>query len=100
AWDPELGLLTSGEGHINRVDREGKASIYRKDAGSNGLLFDRQGRLVICESARHRVTRLDRNGQLTVLADKYEGKRFNTPNDLTIDSKDRLYFSDPRYGDR
>ena len=51
AWHPELGLLTSGEGNIMRRDRKGKMSIYRQDAGSNGLLFDRQGRLVICESA-------------------------------------------------
>jgi len=100
AWDPDLGLLTSGEGNINRLDRQGRSSVYRKDAGSNGLMFDRQGRLVICEPVQRRVTRLDRDGKLTVLAERYEGKRFNQPNDLTIDSKDRLYFSDPRYGDR
>lgn len=100
AWDPELGLLTSGEGNINRLDRDGKSSVYRKDSGSNGLMFDRQGRLVICEPARRRVTRLDREGKVTVLADRYDGKRFNQPNDLTIDSKNRLYFSDPCYGDR
>jgi len=100
AWDPELGLLTSGEGNINRLDRDGKSSVYRKDAGSNGLMFDRQGRLVICEPAQRRVTRLDRDGKLTVLAERFDGKRFNQPNDLTIDSKNRLYFSDPCYGDR
>jgi len=100
AWDVELGLLSSGEGNINRLDRDGMLSVYRKDAGSNGLMFDRQGRLVICEPAQRRVTRLDRDGKLTVLTDRYDGKRFNQPNDLTIDSKDRLYFSDPRYGDR
>jgi gluconolactonase len=75
-------------------------SVYRKDAGSNGLLFDRQGRLVICEPAQRRVTRLDADGKLTVLAERYDGKRFNQPNDLAIDSKDRIYFSDPCYGDR
>src|SRR5262245_53285430 len=100
AWHPELGLLTSGEGHIFRRDREGKQSIYREKAGTNGLLFDRDGRLVMCEPAQRRVTRLEKDGKLTVLADNYEGKRFNQPNDLTIDMRGRIYFSDPRYGDR
>jgi len=100
AWHPELGLLTSGDRNIMRRDRDGKPSVYRQDAGSNGLLFDRQGRLVICEPVRRRVTRLESDGKLTVLAERYEGKRFNQPNDLTIDSKDRIYFSDPCYGDR
>ena len=100
AWHPELGLLMSGDGHIMRRDREGRMSIYLKDAGSNGLVVDRQGRLIICEPGRRRVTRLEPDGKLTVLADRYEGKRFNSPNDLAIDSKDRIYFSDPRYGDR
>lgn len=100
AWHPELGLLTSGEGNINRRDRDGKRSIYREQAGSNGLMFDREGRLIICEPVLRRVTRLDKNGVLTVLADRFEGKRFNQPNDVTMDSRGRIYFSDPRYGDR
>ncbi len=100
AWHPELGLLTSGGGHIWRRDKNGKQTIYRENAGTNGLLFDRQGRLVMCEPARRRVSRLEKDGSLTVLADSYDGKRFNQPNDLTIDSKDRIYFSDPQYGDR
>ncbi|AGA31174.1 SMP-30/gluconolactonase/LRE family protein [Singulisphaera acidiphila] len=99
-WHPKLGLLTSGDGHINRRTREGGVSIYRRDAGSNGLLLDRQGRLVICEFKNRRVTRLEDDGRLTVLAERYEGKRFNQPNDLTIDSQGRIYFSDPCYGDR
>jgi gluconolactonase len=100
AWHPQLGLLTSGDGHTNRRDKEGKTSIYRRDSGTNGLMFDRQGRLVSCEAGRRRITRLESDGAVTVLADRYDGKRFNQPNDLTIDSKNRLYFSDPRYGDR
>jgi len=100
AWHPELGLLTSGGGHIYRRNREGKVSVYRENAGTNGLLFDSQGRLVMCEPTRRRVSRLEKDGNLTVLADKYEGKRFNQPNDLTIDSQGRIYFSDPQYGDR
>jgi gluconolactonase len=98
AWDPKLGVLSSGNGHINRLDRDGKTSIYRKDAGTNGLLFDRDGRLVACEPGKRRVTRTDADGKLTVLADSFDGKKLNTPNDVTIDAGGNIYFSDPRYG--
>jgi gluconolactonase len=54
----------------------------------------------MCEAAARRVTRLEPDGRVTVLADRYDGKPFNQPNDLTIDSHGRLYFSDPCYGDR
>jgi gluconolactonase len=100
AWDPVLGVLTSGAGNVNRYDRDGKSSVYRKGAGTNGLLFDRDGSLVCCDSDHRRIIRLSRDGMLTVLTDKFEGKRYNTPNDLTLDSKGRIYFSDPRYGNR
>src|SRR5262245_37242788 len=75
AWHPQLGLLTSGGGHIYRRDRDGKQSIYRENAGTNGLLFDREGRLVMCEPVRRCVSRLEKDGTVTVLTDKYEGKR-------------------------
>jgi gluconolactonase len=100
AWHPDGYLLSSGEGHINKYEPGGNPSVFRTNAGSNGLLLDLQHRLVICESSRRRVTRLERDGSLTVLASNYHGKRFNTPNDLTIDSKGRIFFSDPRYGRR
>jgi gluconolactonase len=101
AWDPKLGVLTSGAGdHIWRLDRAGKSDIWRKNAGTNGLLFDSQGRLVCCEPVERRITRIDPDGKLTVLTDKYQGKRYNQPNDVTIDSQGRIYFSDPRYGPR
>src|SRR5262245_60549510 len=92
AWHPELGLLTSGSGHIYRRDKAGNVSIHRENAGTNGLLFDRDGRLTMCEPARRRVSRLEKDGSVTVLAEKYEGHRFNQPNDLTIDSRGRIYF--------
>lgn len=100
AWDDKLGLLFSGHEGIGRLDRLGKTSLFRPNAGTNGLLFDRQGRLICCEPVKRRVSRLDREGKLTVLTDSYEGKRYNQPNDLCLDSKDRIYFTDPRYGDR
>jgi gluconolactonase len=100
AWDPELGILSSGGGHINRLDRTGKSSVFLRDGGTNGLLFDRSGQLLCCEPVRRRVSRVARDGRVTVLTERYQGKRYNQPNDLTLDSRGRLYFSDPRYGPR
>lgn len=100
AWHPKLGLLSSGNGHLNQLDRKGQSHILRKDAGTNGLLFDTQGRLVACEAKLRRVTRTELDGTLTVLTDRFSGKRYNQPNDLTMDSRGRIYFSDPRYGSR
>src|SRR5947209_13211290 len=100
AWHPKLGVLSSGNGHVYRLDRAGKSTIHRKGAGTNGLIFDHKGRLVACESEARRITRTEADGTITVLTDRYEGMRYNTPNDITIDSKGRIYFSDPRYGSR
>jgi gluconolactonase len=66
--------------------------------GSNGLTLDRESRLVICEHGNRRVTRLERDGSLTVLADRYEGKRLNSPNDVIVKSDGTIYFTDPPYG--
>jgi gluconolactonase len=101
AWHPELGVLTTGNnGDIYRFSLDGKSTVYRKGAGSNGLLFDARGRLLSCESEKRRITRTELDGKITVLAEKYGGKKFNEPNDITVDSKGRIFFSDPCYGDR
>ena len=63
--------------------------------GSNGLALDRQGRLTICEHGNRRITRLESNGTVTVLADRFEGKRLNSPNDLVYKSDGSLYFTGP-----
>jgi gluconolactonase len=63
-------------------------------------VFDLEGRLVACEGGGRRVTRTERDGSVTVLADSFEGKRFNSPNDIDVDARGRLYFTDPRYGNR
>ena len=100
AWHPKLGVLCSGNNNINQVSLDGKVVVYRKAAGTNGLMLDSQGRLLACEPGQRRVTRTELDGKVTVLAEKYDGMRFTTPNDITVDSKGRIYFSDPCYGDR
>lgn len=100
AWHPDRGLLFSGDGDINRLTQDGRAATFRPEAGSNGLLFDSKGRLVVCERVRRRITRQELDGSLTILTDEFEGQPYNQPNDVTIDSRGRLYFSDPRYGSR
>jgi gluconolactonase len=102
SWDAATGYLYFvGGNRITRRDAAGKAEVYRSPAGgANGTLIDPEGRLLVCEAMARRVTRTERDGSITVLADRFEGKRFNSPNDLSIDSKGRVYFSDPRYGRR
>lgn len=102
AWHPRLGLLTSGHGGIVWHSLEnGSSELLVADAGTNGLLFDQQGRLLACEPKRKRVTRRSADGKnLEILTDRFEGKPYATPNDLTYDAKGRIYFSDPRYGNR
>lgn len=101
AWDGKGNLYFTGERKISVRDSAGRVNAFRDPSGgAGGLLFDNRGRLMICEGEARRVTRVEPDGRTTVLADRYQGKRFNSPNDLTIDSKGRIYFSDPRYGPR
>ena len=100
AWDEEWGMLSSGNGNIHRWSRDGVPSIFREGAGTNGLLIASNGELVACEPKLRRVTRMDRHRQITLLTDSFQGKKYNTPNDLAMDSQGRIYFSDPRYGER
>ena len=74
--------------------------MWFRDAGSNGLRFEKSGSLVICQSQQRRLVRRLPDGSLKVLADNYRKMKFNTPNDLAIDQMGRIYFTDPRYGDR
>ncbi|MDB6029714.1 MAG: gluconolactonase [Verrucomicrobiales bacterium] len=102
AWHAPSGSLFFVDGkRITRYRSDGTSEVFREPAGgANGLLFDFQGRLVVCEAESRRITRTETNGTITVLADSYQGKKFNSPNDLSIDSKGRIYFTDPRYGQR
>ncbi|MCI0587774.1 MAG: SMP-30/gluconolactonase/LRE family protein [Planctomycetes bacterium] len=112
-WHPDGHLLFSdpNDNRIYRWTPDGELSVFRTKSGyagldageygqpgSNGLALDRENRLTICEHGNRRVTRLEKNGVLTVLADRYEGKRLNSPNDLVYRSDGALYLSDPPFG--
>jgi len=73
-------------------------SLNNDGQGSNGLAVDGQGRLILCQHGERRVARLEKDGSFTPLADKYDGRRFNSPNDLTIAKDGTIYFTDPPYG--
>jgi gluconolactonase len=75
----------------------GKDPAVAGQPGTNGLTLDRQGRLTFCDQSNRRVARVESDDHVTVLADRYEGKRFNSPNDLVYKSDGALYFTDPPY---
>ncbi|MFN7967357.1 MAG: SMP-30/gluconolactonase/LRE family protein [Acidobacteriota bacterium] len=112
-WAKDGSLLFSdpNENRIYRWTPNAPLTVFRDKSGydgadiaeygqpgSNGLTFDKQGRLTIDEHGRRRVTRLEPDGRLTVLADRFEGKRLNSPNDLVYRSDGALYFTDPPFG--
>lgn len=76
----------------------GKAPYSGLEAGSNGLTYDPQGRLVMCVHGERAIVRIETDGRRTTLVDRYEGKRLNSPNDAVYTSKGDLYFSDPPFG--
>jgi len=86
---------------IHKWSSDGKLSTFRENSGgANGLYFDKKGNLLTCEGTGRRLVSIDPTGNVTVLADKYEGKQFNSLNDLWIDRTGGVYFTDPRYGSR
>ena len=112
-WHPD-GYLLFSDPNANTIYRwspEGSVSVFRtksgysgadigryRQPGSNGLTLDRDGLLTINEHGNRRVTRLERTGKITVLADRYDGRRLNSPNDLVYRSDGSLYFTDPPFG--
>src|SRR6186713_1743249 len=80
-------------------EETGAVSVFRKPSNfANGNTRDRQGRLVTCEHGGRRVTRTEYDGSITVLADSYNGKRLNSPNDVVVKSDGSIWFTDPSYG--
>lgn len=79
----------------------GGVSVFRSPSNfTNGNTMDREGRLVSCEHGGRRVTRTEHDGSITVLADRYEGRRLNSPNDVVVKSDGSIWFTDPTYGIR
>ena len=112
-WDRRGGFLLFSDVPRNTVFKwqQGKGvNVFLKpsgytgttpqggEPGSNGLLMDSQGRLILCQHGDRRVARLEAGGTFTTLADRYNGKRFNSPNDGVFKSNGDLYFTDPPYG--
>ncbi len=101
---PEGGYVLVSDIPNNRImkysEKDGSFTVFRSPSNyANGNTRDRQGRLVSCEhSVTRRITRTERDGKLTVLADSYEGKRLNAPNDIVVKSDDSLWFTDPLFG--
>jgi len=118
-WVRDGGYLLFSDPNANTMykykpdsgNSAGELSVFRQPSGysgadiaeygqpgSNGLTLDPQGRLTINEHGNHRVSRLENNGSLTVLADRFDGKRLNSPNDLVYRSDGTLFFTDPPFG--
>ncbi len=112
-WDRKGGFLLFSDVPLNTVFKwtEGKGvSVFKKpsgytgavarggEPGSNGLIMDHQGRLVLCQHGDRRIARLEADGSFTTIADHYDGKRFNSPNDGAFKSNGDFYFTDPPYG--
>jgi len=85
---------------IMRFDEtDGSVSVFRDPSNnSNGHTVDRQGRLISCEHLTRRVTRTEHDGSISVIADRYQGKRLNSPNDVVVKSDGTIWFTDPSYG--
>ena len=103
AWFPALRSVVWSDIPNDRMLRwdetNGQVGVFRQPAGfSNGNTIDRQGRLVTCEHGNRRATRTEHDGSITVIADDYEGKRLNSPNDAVVKSDGSIWFTDPAYG--
>jgi gluconolactonase len=101
-WFSDLGCLIWSDNPNERMLRwveGGSVSTFRSPSNfSNGNTRDRQGRLVTCEHGTRRVTCTEIDGSITILADSYQGKRLNSPNDVVVHSDGGIWFTDPTYG--
>lgn len=113
-WVPDGGYLLFSDPNANNVYRwtpDGQVSVWRtksgyagadianyRQPGSNGLTLDAQGRVTMDQHGNRRVVRIERNGTVTPLAERYQGRRLNSPNDLVYKSDGSLYFTDPPFG--
>jgi gluconolactonase len=103
AWFAAGRYLVWSDIPNNRLMRfdecDGNVSMFRQPSNNtNGNTVDHQGRLISCEHLGRRVTRTEHDGSVTILADAYQGKRFNSPNDVVVKSDGSIWFTDPSYG--
>jgi gluconolactonase len=95
----EASLYDIPADRIFALIRDGRVTIFRKPSGnSNGLTRDREGLLIACEHSNRLVIRTEKDGSIKVLADRFQGKRLNSPNDVVVKSDGAIYFTDPNYG--
>ena len=102
-WSRDGYLLFSDipSGKIMKHVPDGATEVYRESSnGAAGNAFDAQGRLYTCETHARRVTRTDKKGRIEVLADKWDGKRLNAPNDIVVSKSGHVYFTDPAFGNQ
>jgi gluconolactonase len=100
-WMPD-GYLLFSDIPANRIFKwtpDGQVEVWQEPSGnSNGLTIDPQNRLVVCEQGNRRVSRIEGDGAVVILADRYQGRLLNSPNDVVVKSDGTIYFSDPPYG--
>ena len=100
-WIAEEKRLLFSDIPANRIYRlaaDGRVMTFQKPSGnSNGLTRDQEGRLIACEQGNRRVTRTEKDGSITPLADRFHGKKLNSPNDVVVKSDGAIYFTDPAY---
>jgi gluconolactonase len=103
AWSPE-GFLLFSDTVTNQIHKfvpgKGVSNFADRPGGPIGLAYDTQGRLYTCEFRERRVTRTDKKGKSEMLAERFEGKRFNAPNDIVVRHDYHVYFTDPAFGDQ
>ena len=102
-WFGDAHCLLASDIPNNRIIRwdeaNGQCSVFRSPSNqANGLTRDQQGRLLACEHLARRVTRTEYDGRITVLADGFDGRRLNSPNDIVCDSAGSIWFTDPPFG--
>jgi len=101
-WDASNKCLFFSDIPANKMRKWSEAKgveLFREPSGkSNGLTFDKQGRLIACEHANRRVSRTEKDGTIVTIADSYNGKKLNSPNDVVVKSDGSIYFTDPPYG--
>lgn len=99
-WMPD-GYLLFSDIPANKIMKwqDENVTVFREDSGqSNGLTLDKDGRLIACEHGNRRVSRTEADGTITVIAETYKGKKFNSPNDCVVRSDGTIFFTDPDYG--